>query len=79
MSDVLRSGNEMIVAGYCMYAASANIVLTTGYGLNGFTLDSALGEFILTHPNVCKHVTLDDGERLTYVRFKYLNLEPFTL
>lgn len=35
-----------------MYGASANLVLTTGHGVNGFTLDSALGEFILTHPNV---------------------------
>jgi len=54
----------MLVAGYCMrttvqsnvgmYAASANLVLTTGdgNGVNGFTLDNALGEFILTHPNV---------------------------
>jgi fructose-1,6-bisphosphatase I len=37
-----------------MYAASANLVLTTGTGngVNGFTLDNALGEFILTHPDV---------------------------
>lgn len=52
VKDVLRSGTEMIVAGYCMYAASANLIITTGNGLNGFTLDSALGEFILTHPNM---------------------------
>jgi len=51
---VLRPGTEMVCAGYCMYAASANLVLTTGNGngVNGFTLDNALGEFILTHPNV---------------------------
>lgn len=29
------------------------MVLTTGDGVNGYTLDNALGEFILTHPNVC--------------------------
>ncbi|ORY83305.1 fructose-1,6-bisphosphatase class 1/Sedoheputulose-1,7-bisphosphatase [Protomyces lactucae-debilis] len=52
LSDVLRSGTEMIVAGYCMYAASANLIITTGNGLNGFTLDNALGEFILTHPQM---------------------------
>ncbi|BFZ54758.1 Fructose-1,6-bisphosphatase [Savitreella phatthalungensis] len=52
IKDVLRSGTEMIVAGYCMYAASANLIITTGNGLNGFTLDNALGEFILTHPNM---------------------------
>ena len=54
VTDVLRPGTEMVVAGYCMYAASANLVLTTGNGVNGFTLDNALGEFILTHPNVFK-------------------------
>lgn len=27
-------------------------VLSTGYGVNGFTLDPSLGEFILTHPNI---------------------------
>ncbi|OLL24723.1 Fructose-1,6-bisphosphatase, cytosolic [Neolecta irregularis DAH-3] len=52
VEDVLRPGKEMICAGYCMYAASANLVLTTGNGVNGFTLDNSLGEFILTHPNL---------------------------
>lgn len=27
-------------------------VLSTGSGVNGFTLDPSLGEFILTHPNI---------------------------
>ncbi|KAK9376476.1 fructose-1,6-bisphosphatase class 1/Sedoheputulose-1,7-bisphosphatase [Lipomyces chichibuensis] len=52
VSDVLRPGTEMIAAGYTMYGASANLVLTTGNGVNGFTLDTALGEFILTHPDM---------------------------
>ena len=34
------------------YGSSANLVLSTGQGVNGYTLDVALGEFILTHPNV---------------------------
>ena len=57
VADVLKPGTDMVVAGYCMYAASANLVLTTGSGngVNGFTLDNALGEFILTHPNVQSH------------------------
>jgi fructose-1,6-bisphosphatase I len=38
-SDVLRPGNEMVAAGYCMYGSSCNLVLTTGQGVNGFTLD----------------------------------------
>ncbi|KAJ7063302.1 fructose-1-6-bisphosphatase-domain-containing protein [Mycena amicta] len=42
----------MVAAGYTMYGPSANLVLSTGSGVNGYTLDAALGEFILTHPNI---------------------------
>lgn len=52
IKDVLRSGNEMVAAGYTMYGASAHLMLTTGSGVNGFTLDTHLGEFILTNPNL---------------------------
>ena len=34
------------------YGSSANLVFSTGRGVNGYTLDPALGEFILTHPDV---------------------------
>jgi len=52
ISDVLRPGHEMVVAGYCMYGSSANMVISVGNGVNGYTLDNAIGEFILTHPNI---------------------------
>ncbi|KAF7304883.1 Fructose-1,6-bisphosphatase [Mycena kentingensis (nom. inval.)] len=52
IEDVLRPGSEMVAAGYTMYGSSANLVLSTGSGVNGYTLDAALGEFILTHPNI---------------------------
>ncbi|KAF9052633.1 fructose-1,6-bisphosphatase [Panaeolus papilionaceus] len=52
IADVLRPGSEMVAAGYTMYGSSANLVLSTGSGVNGYTLDAALGEFILTHPNI---------------------------
>ena len=52
IQDVLRPGREMVAAGYCMYGSSANIVLSTGSGVNGFTLDNSIGEFVLTHPNI---------------------------
>jgi len=42
----------MVAAGYCMYGSSANLVLSTGNGVHGFTLDPGLGEFILTHPDI---------------------------
>jgi len=52
IADVLRPGNELVAAGYCMYGSSTQLVLTTGAGVNGFTLDPSIGEFILTHPNI---------------------------
>jgi len=52
IADVLRPGNQMVAAGYTMYGSSANLVLTTGNGVDGFTLDAALGEFVLTHPDI---------------------------
>lgn len=52
IDDVLRPGSEMVAAGYTMYGSSANLVITTGNGVNGYTLDNALGEFILTHPDI---------------------------
>ncbi|BGP30126.1 Fructose-1,6-bisphosphatase [Rhodotorula toruloides] len=52
VEDVLRPGSELQVAGYCMYGSSANLVISTGQGVNGYTLDNGIGEFILTHPNI---------------------------
>jgi fructose-1,6-bisphosphatase I len=51
--DLLKPGTELIAAGFTMYGASAQLVITMkGGGVNGFTMDNALGEFILTHPNM---------------------------
>lgn len=52
VEDVLRPGKEMICAGYTSYGAATMLMLTTGHGVNGFTLDQSIGEFILTHPNL---------------------------
>jgi fructose-1,6-bisphosphatase I len=49
---VLRPGAEQVCAGYSLYGPSTMLVLTTGHGVNGFTLDGAIGEFRLTHPNI---------------------------
>jgi fructose-1,6-bisphosphatase I len=52
--EVCLAGTELVASGFTMYGASAQLVLTMkGGDVNGFTLDNALGEFILTHPNVC--------------------------
>ncbi|XP_059280035.1 fructose-1,6-bisphosphatase, cytosolic-like [Lycium ferocissimum] len=52
LDDVLQPGKNMLAAGYCMYGSSCTLVLSTGSGVNGFTLDPSLGEFILTHPDI---------------------------
>ncbi|XP_057434327.1 fructose-1,6-bisphosphatase, cytosolic-like [Lotus japonicus] len=52
IEDALQPGNKLVAAGYCMYGSSCTFVLSTGNGVNGFTLDPSLGEFILTHPNI---------------------------
>lgn len=50
--DALRPGNEMICAGYALYGSATMIVLATEDGVNGFMLDPAIGEFILTEPDM---------------------------
>ncbi|KAF9887986.1 Fructose-1,6-bisphosphatase [Aspergillus nanangensis] len=51
--DLLRAGTEMVASGFTMYGASAQLVITMrDGGVNGFTLENSLGEFILTHPNM---------------------------
>ncbi|MCJ1432969.1 Fructose-1,6-bisphosphatase [Xylographa pallens] len=52
-SEILLPGSELVAAGFTMYGASAQLVITMkGGSVNGFTMDNALGEFILTHPNM---------------------------
>lgn len=52
MDDVLRVGREQVAAGYVLYGASTHLVFTTGRGVHVFTLDPAIGEFLLTTPYV---------------------------
>jgi fructose-1,6-bisphosphatase I len=51
-ADFLQPGTEQVCAGYALYGPSTMMVLTTGNGVNGFTLDQDIGEFILTHANM---------------------------
>lgn len=51
--DLLKPGSELVAAGFTMYGASATLVMTLKGGpVHGFTMDNALGEFIMTHPNI---------------------------
>jgi len=48
----LQPGTKQVCAGYALYGPSTMMVMTTGHGAHGFTLDQNVGEFILTHPNL---------------------------
>lgn len=52
LDDFLRKGSEQVCAGFVLYGPSTIMVLTTGQGVNGFTLDQEVGEFYLTHPDM---------------------------
>ncbi|XP_011194199.2 fructose-1,6-bisphosphatase 1 isoform X1 [Zeugodacus cucurbitae] len=52
IQDALQPGNQIVAAGYALYGSATAIVLSLGAGVNGFTYDPAIGEFILTDPNM---------------------------
>lgn len=52
LEDFLQVGTEQVAAGYIIYGSSTMLVYTTGHGVNGFTYDSSLGSFFLSHPNI---------------------------
>jgi fructose-1,6-bisphosphatase I len=50
--DFMQPGTEQVCGGYALYGPSTMLVVTTGNGVNGFTLDRNVGDFILTHPDI---------------------------
>ncbi len=52
MEDFLQPGNKQVAAGYIIYGTSTMLVYTTGHGVNGFTLNPALGSWYLSHPDM---------------------------
>ncbi|MEL6812589.1 MAG: class 1 fructose-bisphosphatase [Bacteroidota bacterium] len=52
LEDFLQPGNRQVAAGYIIYGTSTMIVYTTGHGVNGFTLNPAIGTYYLSHPNM---------------------------
>ncbi|EAN90785.1 putative fructose-1,6-bisphosphatase, cytosolic [Trypanosoma cruzi] len=75
-NEVLKklSGKCLVSAGYAMYGTATNLVLTTGHGVDGFTLDPTIGEFIHTHP----HITLPASRAIYSVNEgNFCNWEPW--
>ena len=92
MEDFLQKGINQVAAGYVIYGTSTMLVYTTGHGVNGFTLNPAIGTFYLSHPNMqfSKDGTIYSINEGNYVHFpqgvknylKYCQLEegdrPYT-
>jgi len=58
-NDFLQPGVAQVAAGYIVYGSSTMLVYATRRGVNGFTLDTSIGEFCLSHPDIqCP----DDGK-----------------
>jgi fructose-1,6-bisphosphatase I len=52
LKDFLQPGTAQVCAGYALYGTSTMLVLTTGSGVSGFSLDKASKTFYLTHPDM---------------------------
>lgn len=62
-ADFLQGGERQVAAGYILYGTSTLLVYTTGRGVHGFTFESSLGEFILSHKQV---ISPSDGKIFSY-------------
>jgi fructose-1,6-bisphosphatase I len=47
-ADFMQSGSKQVAAGYAVYGPQTMLVLTTGRGVNCFTLDREMGSWVLT-------------------------------
>ena len=52
VGDLLRSGHEQVAAGYILFGPAVLLVYTSGDGVHLFTLDPAIGEFLLARRDV---------------------------
>ncbi|MGH3623714.1 MAG: class 1 fructose-bisphosphatase [Sciscionella sp.] len=52
VEDFLQCGGQQVCAGFVLYGPATMLVLTTGDGVDGFTLDRDIGAFLLTHPQM---------------------------
>ncbi|MBM3934058.1 MAG: fructose-1,6-bisphosphatase [SAR202 cluster bacterium] len=65
-ASLLRKGSEQVAAAYAIYGSCTLLVVATQNSVNGFTLDTATGEFALTHPGItiprkCEYYSANDG------------------
>jgi len=51
-SDTMQPGCNQVAAGYILYGSSTVFVYAAGDGVHGFTLDPAVGEYLLSHEDI---------------------------
>jgi len=68
-----QPGSNLLAAGYCMYSSSCILVVSVGTGCYGFTLDTNVGEFLLTHPNMR---IPESGKIYSFNEGNYANWSP---
>lgn len=49
IEDFMQGGRKQVAAGYILYGSSTLLVYSTGSGVNAFTYEYSLGEYILSH------------------------------
>lgn len=52
VADVMQPARNLVAAGYALYGSCTVMMFSAGYGVQQFTLDPSLNEFILTEKNV---------------------------
>lgn len=92
VSDILRTGKEIVCAGYCAYGSATELVMSYGHGVERFTLDPSIGEFILTAEdmkipqdsktiysiNEGNYTTWDENMQRAVDGFKFNKPKPYT-
>lgn len=77
VANALQPGKNLVAAGYALYGSATMIVLSIGHGVNGFTYDPAIGEFILTERNI-QVPSRGNIYRYYTVRLLYISCRRFT-
>ena len=79
IEDFLQKGRNQVAAGYIIYGTSTMLVYTTGSGVNGFTLNPAIGTFYHSNssikiPKNGNIYSINEGNYLQFPKFvkKYI-------
>ncbi|MEO5929648.1 MAG: class 1 fructose-bisphosphatase [Candidatus Kapaibacterium sp.] len=71
MDDMLQAGYRQCAAGYALYGSSTVLAYTTGEGVDFFTYDPTLGEFLLSSsqvriPKKGKYYSINEGNSVNW-------------